>query len=116
MAKSRCEQIVEQWRAFHERHPEVWVAFVRKTLELIKEGRDRASAKLVIEHCRWNTRVGDDGNRYFKINNTFAPYYARSFMSAYPKHDGFFRIRELTSKEAPAINLPPLGPEDYPYE
>ena len=36
-------------------------------------------------------------------------------MRSFPEHAGFFRIRELTSEERLATDLPELTPKDFPY-
>lgn len=123
MPKSRMQEIREQVEAYNRKHPEVWEEFVRFSLEKAEGARCRHySAMGVWQRLRWEFSVGADGESEFKINNNFVPHYARQFMKAYPKYaspapgeHGFFKLRKLTSEDAVATNLPPLGPGDYPY-
>ncbi len=110
MQKTRSEEVREQAEAFHKQHPEVWDSFADFTFMLIRRGFQNYSVKAVFERVRWEKDMGGDGKTQFKINNNYAPYYARRFMRMYPEHDGFFRTRKLTSEEKPATNLPELSP------
>ena len=48
----------------------------------------------------------------WKLPNSYCAHFARKFMRKYPEHAGFFRIRRLTSADAPAISGPEIGPKD----
>jgi hypothetical protein len=83
---------------YHEENPEIYQEFKRITFRLIDSGRDYYGAKGIIEIIRFNTITGAEGykqNREFKINNNFAPDYARKFMNDYPLYNEFFRTRQL---------------------
>lgn len=110
---TRNDEMIAQFKAFHRQHPEVYAAFVQYTFELINAGRTHGAAKMVIERMRWESHVNAAYGSDFKINNNYAPLYARMFMHNYKQYDGFFRTRRMTSKDAPATNLSPLMPGDY---
>jgi hypothetical protein len=114
--KTRRDQLEEQAADFHKRNPEVWTLFCRFTFEAIKRGFRSYSGQAIFERIRWETDTADDeGRSTFKINNNHMPFYSRWFMMIYPEYDGFFRVRRLTSDDSPAINLPELTPDDFPY-
>lgn len=113
---TRFDEKQAQFRAFHKAHPEVWSLFCRFAFDAINAGRKHIGANAVIERIRWETNVVADRGDEFKINNDHAPFYARMFMANYPEWDGLFRTRRQTSRDAPATNLPPLGPSDWPYQ
>lgn len=114
MMRTRLDQIEEAAIRFHRENPRVWELFVRFTFEVIERGFSRYSAYAVFERIRWETDEADyDGRSTFKLNNNYRPYYARWFMARYPEHQGFFKLRVLTSAFRPATSLPELGPEDY---
>ena len=116
MEKTRLEEMREQCLTFHGQHPEVWEMFVRFTFEMINRGFKHYSAQHgIFARIRWEVDSGGDGTSQFKINNNYSAFYARRFMKMYPKHDGFFRLREQTSGTGEATNLPELGPGDYEY-
>ena len=112
MSETRLEEMRDQCEAFHRDHPKVWLLFRRFTGELIKRGFKHGSARAVWEHIRWETAEADTTEAEFKLNNNHHPFYARAFMNAYPKHDGFFRTRVQISAEGDATKLSPLGPGD----
>jgi len=114
---SRHEQLRKACEAFHRKHPEVWKLFVRFTFDRIERGFKHYGARTIMERIRWETDEAHvDPSLSFKINDHYPPFYARRFMTMYPEHVGFFRVRHQKSKEAPAVRLPPLGPSDFPYE
>lgn len=104
----------EQCITFHQANPKVWVLFQRFTLDRIELGLKHYSVNAVFERIRWETdQAPTDGQAQFKINNNHRPFYARRFMKKYPEHDGFFRLRQQTSKHEGASGLPELGPQDF---
>lgn len=114
--KTRREELREQCEAFDRAHPEVWQAFCRFTLERIRAGFRHGGVNAIFERMRWELSTPDDhGASRFKINNNYAPFYARWFAECYPEHAGFFRMRAQTSDHEPATYLPELTPADFPY-
>jgi len=73
-------------------NPQIWQAFAHYTHKTIDKGFHNYGAKGIIELIRWHTGVKAEGDT-FKVNNNFAPDYARKFMKAFPQHEGFFRLR-----------------------
>ena len=114
--KTRYEEILEQARAYHKKHPEVWDLFCRFTLIQIKKGFKHYGAHAIFQRIRWETdKPNVDGLSEFKIANNHFPFYARAFMKKYPEHKGFFRIRRQFSADRPATGKPGPGPKDFPY-
>ena len=77
-------------------NPQIWQAFVHYTIETVGKGFQYYGAKGIIELIRWHTPTTANGDK-FKINNNFAPDYARKFMATFPQHEGFFRLRAKQS-------------------
>lgn len=114
--RTRKDELEEEARAFHAKHPEVWREFVRLTRDRIDMGFTHYSAYAIFERIRWSLDVvGNDGGSSFKINNNYRPIYARWFMRKFPQHEGFFRTRAMPSEDQPATGMDPLGPADFPY-
>jgi hypothetical protein len=112
--KTRYDEMLEAANEFHAAHPEVWAWFCHFTFEKINEGFKHYSAQHgVFARIRWETDKAIVDENTFKINNNHSPFYARGFMMTYPEHDGFFRLRVMTSTEEPATGLPELTPEDF---
>ena len=114
--KTRYDELREECVAFNAKYPAVWELFVKFTFDRINRGFEHYSAYAIFERIRWETDQAPTPDSEFKLNNNFRPFYARAFMKVYPEYDGFFRLRKQTSKEKTAVNLPPLGPNDYQEE
>lgn len=88
----------KNFNQYNQENPQIFEEFKKITFRLLDAGRTHYGAKGVIEIIRYNTLVGSQGYQKktdFKINNNYAPDYARLFMIAYPIYSEFFRTREL---------------------
>ncbi len=94
---TRAEEIECEFKKFHAENPHIWEMFVKYTKDLTDAGLQHYSARGVMHRVRWEAGIKSSSDP-FKINNDFTPYYARLFMREFPKHDGFFKTRELISK------------------
>ena len=88
------DTIKRQWWRWHRMNPHVYELFTRFTLDVIRRGFKQYSSKAIIERIRWHTEIETAGEE-FKMNNNYAPYYARLFMKDYPEHAEFFRTKRL---------------------
>jgi hypothetical protein len=88
---------MKTFKQYDNDNPEIYEAFKKITFQLIYKGRKFYGAKGIIEVIRFDTITGakDLLDREFKINNNYAPDYARKFMTAYPQYNDFFRLRQL---------------------
>ncbi len=111
---TRFEQLEAQAQAFHRAHPDVWRHFCAFTFELIERGFKHYSAQHgIFARIRWEVDMATPaGSATFKINNNFSAWYARWFMAAYPQFDGFFRVREQTSRHVVAAEREERRPRD----
>ena len=108
---TRAEEMDAQAEAFHKANPEVARLFMHFTKQMISRGFKNYSSMSIIQRIRWETDQADvEGQSSFKINNNYAPWYARRFMEAFPEYEGFFRTRKRTSENKKATNLPELTP------
>lgn len=89
----------EIWWEFHKANPRVYELFKTIAFKAIEKGKKKMSATLVVNVIRWEhfLTTTDQDNGGFKINNNFVPYYSRLFMRDFPKYDGIFSLRKLTS-------------------
>jgi len=70
---------------YHKKNKSVYDLFEKTALDMIELGETRLSAKYIIEKIR---RV-----KRYKINNTYAPFYARLFEAYQPAYVGYFKIK-----------------------
>ena len=114
--QTRHEQLTELFREYDKEHPQVWTLFIKFSLSLIYRGFKNYGAVAVMNRIRWETdKPNVDGASEFKINNNFIPFYARKFMEHFSQYEGFFRTRHQISHNNPAVDLPELTPDDFPY-
>ncbi len=89
---------------FHARNPKVYQIFEEFSLKVASQIENYGVAA-IWERMRWHINfetkeelIDPDTQKPIKLNNNHKAYYARMFMRNHPKHEGFFRTRELTSK------------------
>lgn len=83
--------IKRRFAIYHAKNPHVYTLFKKFAFAAAAEKR-QYSADAVLHRMRWFTDIETTGDP-FKINNNYAAYYARLFMSDFPQHEGFFRTR-----------------------
>lgn len=84
-----------KFQQYHQQNPQVYEKFAEFTFDAIRAGRKYFGAKMIIERIRWYSLV--EANDGYKVNNNYAPYYARMFEAKHPQYTGFFRKRRLTA-------------------
>lgn len=92
------ERLEREFRAFHEANPSVYIALRDRAFELLKAGRKRYGIMALINVVRWHRALTTHGDDY-KINNNFAPFYARLLMEQEPDLAGFFEVRTSVADE-----------------
>jgi hypothetical protein len=89
----------ERFEQFHYANPQVATALESMAAELIQRGRKRVGIKMLMEVLRWNYQMKtEDPNSDFKLNNNYAPYYARLLIERHPEWASVFELREIRSK------------------
>jgi len=78
--------------SYHQSNPQIYNKYEELTLELIEKGVKHYGTMDMLGAIRWTTAVSGTGQ--YKVNNNYAPYYARLFEKRNPQHTGFFRMRK----------------------
>jgi hypothetical protein len=81
-----------KFEMYHKENPQIYEAFERFSLDVIRTGRKYFSAEMVINRIRWYTTIESDNDK-FKVNNNYKPHYSRMFEENHPEYKGFFRKR-----------------------
>ena len=84
--------LVNEFKTFHSKNPEVYELFKTFTFRAINAGHVRLSSEMIINRIRWETSV-ETTDKDYKINNDYKPFYSRMFMNEYPKYNNFFATR-----------------------
>jgi hypothetical protein len=93
MAHEEHSEIKVNWWAYHCDNPKVWELFERYTL-LAMKSRNHYSHWDIISRIRWHVDI-ETTDKEFKINNNYAAFYARLFITRHPTAAGFFNLREM---------------------
>tara|TARA_R100000951_G_scaffold107388_1_gene102708 strand:- start:302 stop:583 length:282 start_codon:yes stop_codon:yes gene_type:complete len=93
---------MKTFEQYHNENPHIYTAFKHYALIAKQKGFKNYSAKSLFEIIRWHTPIRGEVE-YFKINNNYAPDYARKMMKDYESFKGFFRVRELKAKRHETI-------------
>lgn len=86
--------LAEKFEKFDYENPGVYDLFVRFANDVIRTGRQKISAALIVERIRWEVNIMTVSDDVFKLSNNHTAFYARKFMTDFPKHAGIFNIRE----------------------
>lgn len=85
---------VRAFLEYHRERPFIYKEFKRFAYEMLFQGRERYSAKTIMERIRWEVDLKNT-REDFKINNTFTAMYARVLMARHPEFSKFFELREV---------------------
>jgi hypothetical protein len=81
------------WRC-HDHNPDIYLLFVRFTLDAAGSGREYFGAAAIWERIRWFTQV-EERRAEFKLNNNHRAYYVRMFVNDFPEYASFFKLRKM---------------------
>jgi len=85
--------IAQRFVDFHTKSPDVYHALVTLARQwLLNTGRKKLGIKTLFERARWELAL-TTSDPDFKLNNNYAPYYARLIMHQEPDLDGMFDLR-----------------------
>ena len=89
--------------AFHDQNPEFYKRFESLALAAWRAGRKRTGAFMIFNVIRWEQHIStDDDASEWKVNNNYAPWYAREFLRQHPECDGLFELRRADADEVAA--------------
>jgi len=94
---ARGATLEEQFAAFHCANPHVYAALRRLALGMVRRGQRKIGVKMLFEVLRWQyAMTTTDSASSFKLNNNYAPFYARLLMDNEPELAGAFETRTQT--------------------
>lgn len=82
-----------KFRDFHEKHPGVYLEILETSRQVKRAGHQVYGINSIIEVVRWHRNIKGGGGDDFKINNNYAPFYARMIMAREPELSEFFNTR-----------------------
>lgn len=89
--------VLERFKIFHKKNPQVWERFKEKAFRMKNTGRKKYSARTIFEVMRWESDLETVGS-VFKISNDLIPIYCRLLIFNYPEFKDFFDLKAVNSK------------------
>ncbi len=93
------KSIRDGFNEFHNENPHIYIEFEAQALRAIERGREKISAKLIINWIRWNHFL-KSSDQNFRINDAYQSYYARLFAEKHPEYADVFEYRKLRNEES----------------
>lgn len=91
----QSKTIYTRFLDYHIKFPRVYTLFERFALELLRNGREKIGAKMIMERVRWECYTGSKDEEGWKINNDYISHYARLFMKNHPEYSDCFETRAI---------------------
>ncbi len=82
------------FQQYHQSNPHLYELYKMIAIKLIRQGRRKIGSKYIFEHMRYDFTFRSE-NDPFKINNNFAPMYARKFILENPQYGHLFNFKPL---------------------
>lgn len=89
--------VLRRFKEWHFKNPHIYQHFKRLARQMLATGRDRYSARTIVEVMRWHYDLKTRGD-VFEINGDFVPIYARLLIYNHPEFSDFFELRTVRSK------------------
>lgn len=87
-----------KWADFHNDNPQIANLMTQFAKQLLNKGFKHYSMYSLFNRVRWHVEVETKGDDTFKLNNNFAPYYARHLMATEPMLRDFFKTRQVAGE------------------
>lgn len=91
------QSVKDRFKKFHAANPQVYDLFRKLAFKMRSTGRDRYSARTIIEVIRWDFDLKTYGE-VFQINGDFVPIYVRLLIYHHPEFREFFELRRVRSR------------------
>jgi hypothetical protein len=89
--------VLRRFNEWHGANPHVYQQFKTLAFQMLKTGRQRYSARTIIEVMRWHYDLETTGD-VFELNDNFTPIYVRLLIHHHPEFTNFFELREVRSR------------------
>ena len=89
--------LLARFKTFHLANPSVYETFRDKAEMMLRTGRKKYSAWVIVQVIRWESDLRTMGD-VFKVNNDFIALYARLLIWREPRFEDFFELRQMKPK------------------
>ncbi len=91
------QSVRDRFAEFHKANPQVYDLFKQAAFRMRGTGRQRYSARTIVEVIRWDYDLHTSGD-VFSVNDNFTPLYVRLLISECPEFRDFFELRTVRSR------------------
>jgi len=89
--------VLDRFNSFHLANPHIYHEFKRLAYKMKATGRQRYSARTIMEVLRWHYDLKTTGD-VFELNDNFTPIYVRLLLQQHPEFINFFELRIVRSR------------------
>ena len=82
------------FQQYHQANPHLYVLYKSIALQLIQQNRRVIGSAHIFQKMRYEYQFKTDGSPV-KIDNNFAPMYARKFVLEHPQFGHLFKFKQL---------------------
>ena len=82
------------FQQYHQANPHLYELYKSIALQLIEQNRRVIGSAHIFQKMRYEYQFKTDGSP-FKIDNNFAPMYARKFVLEHPQFGHLFKFKQL---------------------
>lgn len=94
------ETTLNAFKAYHQKRPDIYKAFIQKTFQMFRTGRKHYSHWTIMNVIRWHFDL-ENSETTFKVNNNFFACYARLAIFHHPELADFFQLRKVSGVQNP---------------
>lgn len=87
------DHFLDRFRKYHQENPGIFMEFENRAQEMRRAGKNRYGSRGILEVIRWHINLRKNGD-VFKINNDYAPLYARLLIYKDESFRPFFELRD----------------------
>jgi hypothetical protein len=82
------------FQQYHQANPHLYELYKSIAMQLIQQNRRVIGSAHIFQKMRYEYQFKTDGSP-FKIDNNFAPMYARKFVLEHPQYGNLFKFKPL---------------------
>jgi NAD-dependent DNA ligase len=82
------------FQQYHQANPHLYELYKAIAMQLIQQNRRIIGSAHIFQKMRYEYQFKTDGSP-FKIDNNFAPHYARKFVLEHPQYGHLFKFKAL---------------------
>lgn len=104
-ARSEQRRELLQFQAYHRANPQVFNFIVTELRLRISKGFTASSVHSICDYARWKLEMDAGPTATFKLNDRYAPFYARAVLILFPEFNGHIELRDSVANGIFGVRL-----------